>query len=96
MVACSTRAHIDPSEEISLRHLDHFPGKYDKFLLVPERLDFALPGLITKPMDDRFFGGIEVHIRILFSNAYYHAFSGYEYILTYHIDALVFSDQLEM
>jgi hypothetical protein len=96
VVARSTRAHIDPSEEISLRHPDHFPGKSDKFPLVPERLGFALPGLITKLMDDRFFGSIEVHIRILFSNAYYHAFSGYEYILTYHIDALVFSDQFEM
>jgi len=36
-----------PSEEISLRHLNHFLGKYDKCLLVPESLDFALPGLIT-------------------------------------------------
>ena len=63
---------------------------------MPESLDFALPGLITKPMDDRFFGSIEVHIRMLFSNAYYDAFSGYEYILTYHLDALVFSEQFEM
>jgi hypothetical protein len=32
---------------------------------------------------------------MLFSPEYYLAFSDYKYILTYHLDALVFSDQLE-
>ena len=96
MATCSQRAHITPFRSNLAAPSRSFSGKYDKFLLVPESLDFALPGLVMKSMGDRFFGGIEVHIRILFSNEYYHAFSGYEYILTYHIDALVFSDQFEM
>ena len=95
VVAHSNRAHITPAEEISLRHLNHFLGKYDKYLLIPESLEFELPGLITKPLSNRFFGSVENHIRMLFSPEYYQAFSDYKYILTYHLDALVFSDQLE-
>jgi len=95
VVAHSNRAHITPAEEISLRHLNHYLGKYDKYLLIPESLEFELPGLMTKRFDDRFFGSMEAHIRMLFSSGYYQAFSDYKYILTYHLDSLVFSDQLE-
>jgi len=95
VVAHSNRAHITPAEEISLRHLNHYLGKYDKYLLIPESLDFELPGLRTKPFDDSFFGSMDAHIRMLFSSRYYQAFTDYKYILTYHLDSLVFSDQLE-
>jgi hypothetical protein len=95
VVAHSNRAYITPSEEISLRHLNHYLGKYDKYLLIPKSLEFELPGLIIKPFDDGFFGSVDAHKQMLFSSEYYQAFADYKYILTYHLDALVFSDQLE-
>lgn len=94
VVAHTNRANLTPAEEISLRHLNHYLGKYDKYLLIPESLDFELPGLMTKPFDDGFFGSVDAHVRMLFSQEYYQAFADYKFILTYHLDALVFSDQL--
>jgi hypothetical protein len=95
VVAHSNRAHITPAEEISLQHLNHFLGTYDKYLLIPESLDFELPGLTAKHFDNRFFGSVDAHVRMLFSPEYYQTFSDYKYNLTYHLDSLVFSDQLE-
>ncbi len=95
VVAHSNRAYITPAEAVSLRHLNHYLGKYDKYLLIPESLKFELPGLMNKPFNDDYFGSVDAHKQMLFSSEYYQAFAEYKYILTYHLDALVFSDQLE-
>ncbi len=94
VVPLSNRKGWTPEEEISLRHLMHFLGKYDKYLIVPECLDITLPGFRVKPFDDRFFGSAAANSRLMFSSRFYKAFRDYRYILIYHLDALVFSDQL--
>ncbi|MGW8227263.1 MAG: DUF5672 family protein [Gammaproteobacteria bacterium] len=95
VVALSKRAYLTPDEEISLRHLRHYLGNYDKYLVMPESLDFGLDDFNSARFADSYFGSVEAHKRLLFSAGYYQAFSDYEFMLTYHLDALVFSDQLE-
>ena len=95
VVPMSSRVELTPEEEISIRHLLHFLGKYDKYLVVPKTLQVKFPGFGTKRFDDKFFGSAAAHSKLLLSPIFYKAFIDYQFILIYHLDALVFSDQLE-
>ena len=94
VVPLSNRVDFTSDEQISLRHLNHFLGKYDKYMLVPKSLSFEYSGFKIKRFSDRFFGSAEAHRRLQLSREFYLAFQEYKYILMYHLDALVFSDQL--
>jgi len=94
VVPLSNRPDLTPDEKISLRHLTHFLGSYDKYMVIPKALKVDYPGFENKRFNNRFFGSAEAHKRLLFSPGFYDAFSNYKYILMYHLDALVFSDQL--
>ena len=95
VVALSNRAYLTDTEQISLKHLLHYLGRYDKCIIIPEGLDFSLPGFDAVRFDDKYFGSVDAHRSLLFSPQYYQAFSGYKFILSYHLDALVFSDELK-
>ena len=91
------REELTPDEEISLRHLRHFLGAYDKYFVIPDNLkmknhydDFSVKRFDNK----KFFGSKTAHNRLLLSERFYRSFDGYEYILLYHPDCLVFSDRL--
>jgi hypothetical protein len=94
MVPLSNRAELTADEQISLRHLRHFLGAYDKFAVVPKGLHVDLPDFTLLHFDTKYFGSAENHKKLLFSPELYLAFGDYEFMLTYHLDALVFSDQL--
>jgi len=94
VVPLSTRPELTPDEEISLRHLRHFLGSYDKYMILPESLNVTYNDFTMLPFDNSFFGSIQAHNRLLTSPQFYKAFKDYEYILIYHLDALVLSDQL--
>ena len=94
VVPLSSRIDLTPDEQISLRHLNHFLGKYDKYMLAPEGRRVDSPGFEIKHFSDRFFGSAEAHRMLQLSPQFYQAFQEYKYILMYHLDALVFSDQL--
>lgn len=94
VVPLSNRQQLTPAEEISFRHLVHFLGKYDKFLVVPTSLQVDFPGFGIKRFHNKFFGSTQAHKKLLFSAEFYMAFRDYHYVLIYHLDALVFSDQL--
>src|SRR5258706_2638121 len=95
VVPMSNRSQLTTDETISFKHLRHFLGHYDKYLVVPKTLQIHFPGFDKRAFDDRFFGSVQAHRRLLFSARFYEAFRDYEFILIYHPDALVFSDQLE-
>jgi hypothetical protein len=95
VVPLSNRATLTPDEEISLRHLTHFLGRYDKYFVAPRSMEFGRTGFGVVRFDDRFFGSVDANRALMFSREFYGAFREYEYILLYHLDALVFSDQLE-
>lgn len=94
MVPLSNRAELTADEQISLRHLRHFLGHFDKYAIAPPGLEVDLPDFTILRFDARYFGSAQNHKRLLFSPHLYEAFRGYEFLLTYHLDALVFSDQL--
>jgi hypothetical protein len=94
VVPLSNRNYLTDDEEISLKHLRYHLGHYDKYILIPENLDFSLPDFGTVRFDNKYFGSAIAHRDLLFSREYYEAFSDYEFMLSYHLDVLVFSDEL--
>lgn len=89
------REEFTSDEEISLRHMEHFLGRYDKYLVVPQGLSINRPGFRVMGLDQRFFGSHVANTRLLLSPSFYKKFADYKYILLCHLDALVLSDQLE-
>jgi len=89
-----SKPELTPEERISLRHLVHFLGRYDKYMVVPEDLKIDYPGFGIKRFPKRFFGSTTAHNKLMLSPRFYKAFREYKYILDYHLDSLVFSDQL--
>lgn len=94
VVPAYNRAQFTADEEISFRHLEHFLGRYDKFLVVPQSLEIERKGFSIQRFADCYFGSAIANARLMLSPAFYEAFLKYRYILIYQLDALVFSDQL--
>lgn len=94
VVPMHNRSHLTPDEQISFQHLTHYFAAYDKYLVVPDSLEVNLPECSIKRFEAEYFGSVAANTKLLLSEEFYHAFSEYEYILIYHLDALVFSDQL--
>jgi hypothetical protein len=95
VVPLSRRSHLEATEVISLRHLVHHLGHYDKYALAPPRLAAPLDGFQIKRFPDKFFGSVAAHNNLLLTPAFYRAFEDYRFVLFYHLDSLVFSDQLQ-
>jgi hypothetical protein len=91
----STRATLSADEEISMRHLRHYLGRYDRYLVAPEGLELDFPDFRIQRFHPKFFGSLRAHSWLILLPAFYKAFARYKYILIYHLDALAFSDQLE-
>ena len=82
-------------ENISIKHLETYLGGYDRYLIEPQGMNFKLDGFNIKEFEREFFGSVEAHRKMLFSEKFYKSFDEYRFVLIYHTDALVFSDQLE-
>lgn len=93
-VPLSFQNNFSEIEETSLKHLNHFLGEYDRFSMVPQSVDFELEGCRTLKFPDKYFGSADNHSKHLMSEELYRTFEDYEYLLIYHLDALVFSDDL--
>ena len=94
VVPLSLRPELTADEEISLRHLRHYLNRYDKYLVAPNSLRFALPDFKTERFADKYFGSAKAHAQLQLSEGFYRRFQEYKYILLYHLDALALSDQL--
>lgn len=95
VIPLSTRAGFTPEEKISLRHLVHYLGRYDKYFIAPRGMPVAVEGFKVKYFSRKFFGSVAAHTNLLFAPLFYQAFADYKYIFFYHLDSLAFSDQLE-
>lgn len=95
VVPLSSRPGLTEEEEISLAQLRHYLSGHDFHLLAPEGLpvDFA-PEFTVHRLDDKYFGSGQAHALLQLSAEFYERFIDYEYIFIYHLDALVFSDEL--
>lgn len=85
---------LNTDEHLALAQLRRVLGRYDTVFLAP-------PGGPVPPGEGpvmriprRFFGSAAAHGDLLVSRRFYEAFAAWEYILIYHLDAFVFSDQL--
>jgi hypothetical protein len=85
---------LAPDDEISMRHLRAHLDHYDKFLLIPRGMRVDIPGFHVIELDHKHFGSAANHNRMLYLPEFWELFSDYEFALMYHLDALVFSDQL--
>ena len=94
VVVPAYKTYLTPDEEISLRHLRHFLGGYDKYLVGPRSLDFALSDFQIRRFKDKYFASVLDYNKLVLSPHFYKTFLDYKYILVYQLDALVFSDQL--
>lgn len=94
VVPLSSRPELSADEEISLRHLRHYLGGYDKFMLAPKRMPVDQPGFEVLRFGREFFGSADAQTRLWMRADFYERFRDYRYILTYHTDAIVLSDRL--
>jgi uncharacterized protein DUF5672 len=93
-VPLSSRPELTAEEEVSMRHLSHFLGGYDKYLVAPESASSQRDNFKMMRFPEKFFGSAAAHNRLLMWPGFYNAFRDYEYILIYHLDSLVLSDQI--
>jgi len=87
-------AKTDALSEISLRHLKRHLGNYRLVLAKPQRLDWSVAGLDDEIFPDESFGTLLRYNQFQLQPEFYERFSGHSYILIYHLDALVFRDEL--
>ena len=86
---------LNNEELTSLRHLTHFLGQYDLFLIAPQELQISMDGFQVKRFPDRYFESTTSYSKLLLSRSFYERLVDYKYILVYQLDALVFSSNLE-
>lgn len=94
VVPLSARSTFTPDESITLSQLGHYLNEFDRYFVAPRSLKIEMPGFKVMRFDDRFFGSVLAHNKLMLSKQFYEAFSKYDYILQHHLDALVFSDRL--
>jgi hypothetical protein len=74
------RELLEPEEEVSLRHLIHYLGKYDKYLVVPETFNARYHGFGIKRFANKFFGSTDAYRRLMLAAKFYESFREYKYI----------------
>jgi hypothetical protein len=85
---------LTEAQEISLKHLRHYLGDYDIYLIAPWGARCRLDGMRIIRFRPRYFGSAAAHGLLLMSKGFYKRFGNYEYVMFYHLDSLVFSDGL--
>ena len=86
---------LTPEEQISFRHLRRYLGDRDTYLVLPEGLAGTVDGLPARRFDARFFANHRAHQRLMLEPHLYESFAAYRFVLVYHLDSLVLSDELE-
>jgi hypothetical protein len=94
VVPLSSQPGFTPDEEIGLRHLRHYLGAYDRYMIAPRGMAVDAPDFQIVRVSPRYFGSLDAHTRMLMSPRFYERFRDYRYILFHHLDAIVFSDEL--
>ena len=95
VVVPTHRFPLAADEQLAIRHLRAHLGEFDRYMIGPaapptEFSDFALAPAPANNYVDR-----PTYNHLLMTKPFYEAFAGYEYILIYQLDCLVFSNTLE-
>jgi hypothetical protein len=97
-VAIVTPQHRFPlsgDEQISLRHLREYLGRFDRYIIGPQSLPREFSDFGLRPFPSHYFASSLGYNHLLISQQFYRAFADYEYVLIYQLDSLVFSSNLE-
>jgi hypothetical protein len=86
---------LTSEEQISFRHLRRYLGARDTYLVLPEGLAGTIDDLPARRFDARFFTSHRAHQRLMLDPRLYESFATYTFVLVYHLDSLVLSDELE-
>jgi hypothetical protein len=89
------RFPLAPDEEISIRHLRQHLGQFNRYIIGPSKLPSGFADFKFKQFPQRYFESTQSYSNLLVTKDFYQAFAGYEYILIYQTDCLVFSSDLE-
>lgn len=87
----------DSEEVISLKYLRDNLSKHDKYFVAPKGLrteNYSLKGAKNYYFPEHYFKSRESYNKLLLQQKFYERFKGYDFILIYQLDALVFSDRL--
>ena len=93
------QTQLTPREEVSLRQCISVLGNHPLIFVTPESLDsnflnsFGIPPQTIR-FKDEYFKSTKTYNRLLTSPFFYEAFTNFEYILIYQLDAYVFKDDL--
>lgn len=87
-------------EELSLARCHHLLGHYPTIVFGPESLEYdgylaRVSSATVVRFPDRYFRSLETYSELLLSTKFYEAFSNFEFILIYQLDAFVFRNELE-
>ncbi|AXB55379.1 DUF5672 family protein [Flavobacterium fluviale] len=93
---------LNSADKASLYFCEKYLNKYELKVISPESLKYDEKYLdILKKYDlksvyfeNKFFNGIKGYNKLMLNLSFYEAFSHYQYMLVYQLDALVFSDDL--
>ena len=89
----------DRLEALSLARCAAVLGRHPIVFFGPRSLDYsayrsALPAASVTAFDDRFFRSLPGYSELLVTPAFYEAFSDFDFLLVYQLDAFVFADDL--
>lgn len=87
----------DTEELLSLEYLRNNLPKHDKHFIAPKglRVDmYSLRNAKTHYFSENYFQSRDSYNKLLLQQIFYERFKGYDFILIYQLDALVFSDKL--
>jgi hypothetical protein len=93
------KSQLSRCEEISLRQGLTVLGKHPILFVAPQSLDLAflqtyLDQIEVLRFDDKYFKSPKTYNKLLTITSFYDAFSRFEYMLIYQLDAFVFEDNL--
>lgn len=89
------RFPLRKDEEVSLRHLRRYLGRFDRYVIGQEKLPEGWADFCLKKFSPKHFTDVYAYNQLMMTKAFYEAFAEYKYILIYQTDSLVFSDRLE-
>lgn len=87
-------------ERVSLKACCTHLQNFDCFLVHPAGMDISeylqvYPALIAKPVNPQWLSSVEDYNRMKVDAAFYEMFHTYNYMLTYELDAFIFSSDFE-
>ncbi|MBX3254666.1 MAG: hypothetical protein KF862_11040 [Chitinophagaceae bacterium] len=87
-------------EKVSLNACCRHLKNHDCFLVYPQQMDIAQylrihPGVIAKPVPAAWLSSVDCYNRMKVGIDFYRLFSNYRFMLTYELDAYIFSPDLE-